>query len=81
MAPAELGEYLFGWPSTAVSNVVQALPDCLINIGACGDVEQPLVSLRVLHYSLGLPVDGQHYRPLGFLELLEKLGRLAPKVC
>lgn len=42
MAPAELGEYLFGGARPAVSDVVQALPDCLVHIGACRDVEQTL---------------------------------------
>jgi hypothetical protein len=64
-----------------VSHVVQALPDCLVNIGAGSDIEQPLVRFSILHYSLGFAVDGQYYRPLALLELLEELGRLAPKVC
>ena len=57
-----------------MSDVVQALPDRFVNVGACGDVEQPLIGFCVLHDSLGLAVDGQHYRPLALLELLEELG-------
>src|SRR5580692_9713 len=81
ITPAHLIENLAGGPSSAVSHVVQALPDCLVNIGAGGDIEQSLISFCVLHYSLGFAVDGQYYRPLVLLELLEELGRLAPKVC
>jgi hypothetical protein len=70
MAAAELGEYLFSWPSPTVSDVVQALPDRFVNIGSSGDVEQSLIGLSVLHDSLSLAVDGQHYWPLALLELL-----------
>jgi len=77
MAPAELSEYLFGRSSPTVGNVVQALPDRFVNISARGDIEQPLILFGVLHDSLGLAVHGQHYGALGFLDLFEKLSRLA----
>jgi hypothetical protein len=38
VAPAHLVKYLASGPSSVVGDVVQALPDCLIHIGACGDV-------------------------------------------
>src|SRR5271169_5726755 len=79
MAPAELSEYLFGWPSPTVSNVVQALPDRFVNISACRDIEQPLILFRVLYDSLSLAVHGQHYGALGLLDLFEKLPRIAPE--
>ena len=81
MAPAELSEYLFGWPSPTVSDVVVALPESFVHIGASGDIEEPLILFGVLHDSLGLTIDGQHYGPLALLDLLEKFGRIAPKVC
>jgi hypothetical protein len=39
MATAELGEYFFGGPRPAVSDIVLALPDGFAHIGLCGDVE------------------------------------------
>src|SRR5580704_11992916 len=81
IAPAQLVEHLAGWPSSAVIDVVQALPDCFVNVGACGDIEQSLILFRILNDSLGLAVDSQHHRLLALLDLLEKFGRIAPKVC
>jgi len=81
MAAAELGEYLFGWPSPAMSDIVQTLPDCFVNVGSRGDIEQPLILFRVLHDSLSLAVHGQHDGPLALFDLLEKFARIAPKVC
>jgi hypothetical protein len=79
MAPAELGEYLFGWPSPTVSDVVLALAEGLIDVGARSDVKQSLIGFSVLHDSLGLAVHGQHYGTLGLLDLFEKLSRLTPE--
>src|SRR3984957_8298907 len=81
IAPAQLVEHLAGGPSSAVIDVVQALPDRFVNVGARSDIEQPLILFRVLHDSLRLTIDGQHYGPLAFLDLLQKFGRIAPKVC
>jgi hypothetical protein len=39
MPPAELREYLFGGPRTAMGDVVVALAEGLVNIGAGGDIE------------------------------------------
>jgi hypothetical protein len=44
MAPTQLGEYLFGRPSPAVNDIVLALPNCLVNIGASGCIEYLLAS-------------------------------------
>jgi hypothetical protein len=74
MSPTELGEYLFGGPHPTIGDVVVALPEGFINIGAGSDIEQSLIGFSVLHDSLGFAVDGQHYRPLALLELLEELG-------
>ena len=46
MATAELGEYLFGGPRPAVGDVVVALAEGLVNIGACRDVEESLTLFR-----------------------------------
>jgi len=81
MAPAELAEYLTGRPRPAVGDVVQALPNGFVNVGAGSDIEQLLIGFRFLHDSLGLVVDGQQHGPLGLLDLLEKLARFAPKIC
>ncbi len=46
MATAELGEYLFGGPRPAVGDVVLALAEGLVHIGACRDVEESLTLFR-----------------------------------
>jgi hypothetical protein len=81
MAPAQLVEHLAGRARPSVGDIVHALPDRLVNVGAGGAVEQSLVGFRVLHDGLGLPVDGQDHRPLALLHLLEDLARPPPEIC
>ena len=44
-----------------VGNILYALTDRLVDIGARGHVQQPLICFRVLHHDL---VDSQDHRPL-----------------
>ena len=46
MSPAKLGEYLFGGPRPTMGDIVFALSDRFVHIGACGDVEQSLTLFR-----------------------------------
>jgi hypothetical protein len=46
MTTAEFGEDLFGRPHPTIGDVVVALPERFMNIGACGDVEQSLTLFR-----------------------------------
>ena len=81
MVPAHLVEHLAGWARPSVDDVVHALPDSLVNVGAGGAVEQSLIGFRVLHDGLGLAVDGQDYGPLAFLHLLKKFAGFLPEIC
>ena len=60
---AQLVEHLTGWTCPAVDRVVRALPDCLVNIRAGRDIQQPLVGLGVLYDRLGFALDSQDHRP------------------
>jgi hypothetical protein len=46
MALAELGEYLFGGPGPAVSDVVLALPEGFVHVRAGSSIEQSLTLFR-----------------------------------
>ncbi len=59
MAPAEICEDLFGWPSPTVSDVVLALPDRFVNVGASGDIEYLLKSFRFREYCGNLQINAQ----------------------
>ncbi len=65
----------------AVGNILYALTDRLVDIGARGRVQQPLICFRVLHHDLGLAVDSQDHRPLALFDLFDELTRFAPEIC
>ncbi|HLI81761.1 MAG TPA: hypothetical protein VKV03_17360 [Candidatus Binataceae bacterium] len=77
MAPPKLFEEFASWPGSAVGDVVGALPESLIDIGARGNVEQSLIRFRVLHYRLGFTIDGENHGPFALFKLLEKFAGLA----
>src|SRR5216683_5333278 len=81
MAPAQLVEYLTSRTRSSVDDIVPTLPDSLVNVCPSGAVEQSLIGFRVLHYGLGLAVDGQDHRPLALLHLLKKFPRFPPEIC
>ncbi len=56
------------------------LPDAFENAGFLGEVEELLIRLRVLHDQSGFPVDGQHDRLAGRLELLDEFRRAVLEV-
>jgi hypothetical protein len=39
MATAKLSEYLFGWPSPAMRDIVLTLTESLVNVGICSSIE------------------------------------------
>ena len=60
------------------SRVFKALTDAFLGVGAGGNVEETLVGFRILHYSRGLAVDGEHNGALALLEMLHEVaGRAA----
>jgi hypothetical protein len=62
-----------GRACAAVGYVIKSLPDTLLNVGAGGNVEQALIRFGVLDDGLGLALNGKHYGPLAFLELLHEV--------
>src|SRR5216683_7650282 len=81
MAPAQLVEHFAGRTRPSVDDIVHALPNSLVNVGAGGAVEQSLIGFRVLHNGLGPALDGQDHRPLALLHLLKKFPRFPPEIC
>jgi hypothetical protein len=79
MFPADFPEDFTGRPRSAGGYIVESLPDSLEHVHARGDVKQALVGLGVLYDRLSLALYGEHDRPLGFLDLLDKLTRSAPE--
>jgi hypothetical protein len=77
MAAPEVVEYFLRWAYAPVGNVVQALPDGLINVRPGGRVEQTLVRLGVLDNGLGLPSDSEDERSFALSETSDELARIA----
>jgi hypothetical protein len=67
MAAAKFVEHLASRAGTPAGYVFNSLADSLVNIGARGGVEQPLVCFCVLHDGLCLTVDGQDQGALALL--------------
>jgi hypothetical protein len=80
MAPAQLVEHLACGPGPPVNDVLHALPDGLVDIGASGAVEQALIGFRVLHDGLRLAVDGKDHGSPALLDRLKKFARLPPEI-
>jgi hypothetical protein len=79
MSGFELGEELFGGTAFAEPRFFQSLTDPFIDIGAGGDVQEPLVRPGILHDGGSLAFYGQHYGPLTFPELPHEIPRPSPK--
>src|SRR5437016_14030961 len=62
---------------TTLLYVFEALPDALKRIGLCGNVEQALIGLGILHDRFRLSIDGKNQRFLRFLEVLHELPWIA----
>lgn len=59
--------------------VFTSLPDRLMNIGAGGYIEQPLIGRRILPDGFRLTFDRQNHRSFVPLELLHELAGIAPE--
>src|ERR1035437_8701583 len=53
--------------------VLQALTDTFLCVGACGNVEQSLIGMGVLHNSRCLPLHRKHHRTLAFFQLFHEV--------
>jgi hypothetical protein len=51
MLSANLVEYFACRSRAAVGHIVKSLPDGLENIRTCGDIQQAVICLGILHYS------------------------------
>jgi hypothetical protein len=60
---SNLVEHGFRRKRCALGHIGAALPDRFLHVGACGDVEQPLVRFRILNDGSRPALDGQNHRP------------------
>jgi hypothetical protein len=60
-------------PHPALSRILQTLPDAFPGVGASGNVEQALVSFRILNYRCGFPIHGEDHGTLALLDLLQEI--------
>jgi hypothetical protein len=70
---------LFDVAAFPLPGFLEALPDALVSVHMCGDIEQPLVGLGVLHNCSRFAFNRQDNRALAPLELLHKVARAAAK--
>src|ERR1700681_525573 len=73
MSPASFIEYFPCRPRATVGYIVKPLPDCLMDIGAGSDVEEPLISRGVLDDSGGLAFHSEHNGAVALLEVFHKV--------
>jgi hypothetical protein len=73
MSPADFVKDLPCRGGTSVGYVVQSLTDTLFRIGARGNIQKTLISLRVLHNGRSLSFDPKHHGALALLELLHEI--------
>src|SRR6266404_2919624 len=64
---------------TTLLYVFEALPDSVKGIGLCGNVEQTLIGLGILHDRFRLSIDRKNQRLLRLFEMLHELPRIAPE--
>jgi len=79
MAPGVF-QSLTRWANSPLFYVFKTLPDTFCSVRLCGDIEQPLISLGVLHNGLCFSIDGEYKRPLRFLQMLHELGGIPAEV-
>src|SRR5579872_2377961 len=73
MESFEFVEELVGVAESSLTVVLKTLPDAFSCIGLCGDIEQSLIGLGVLHYGSRLAFDRQHHRALALPQLLHEV--------
>jgi len=79
MIPPERVNEFSHRPGTAFGYVLKPLPDALFCVRPRGDVQQTLISFRVLHDGGSLAVNGQNKRAFRFFQLLKKGGGVVAK--
>src|SRR5882762_2732422 len=77
MVAPEHFQYLTGRTHTTLLYVFEALPDALKRIGLCGNVEQALIGLGILHDRFRLSIDCKNQRSLRLFEMLHELPWIA----
>jgi hypothetical protein len=80
MIPANLLEHIAGRPGPPARYILNALLNAFIRIRSSSDIKQALVGLGILDNDLGSSIDGEDHRTASVLQVLHRLGRLAPKV-
>jgi hypothetical protein len=60
-------------------DIIQALVESLLFVSACGNVEELLISFRILHDGRGFSSKRKYNRSLCFLQLFDQHARLAAK--
>ena len=73
MCGFELGEKLPYGLEPSLLFVFEALTNSFFGVSLGGNVEQPLISLGILHDCRGLPIDRQHHGALAFLQVLDEV--------
>src|ERR1019366_5866100 len=79
MLAANLVEHFLCGTRATARDGFEALPDCLIYVGASRYIQKPLIRLRILYDCRRLAFNGEHYRPFTLFELLHELPRVAPE--
>jgi len=79
MLSFEFGQEFAGGPQPSFPGVFQALSDALPRVGVRSEIEQTLVSSRILHNRRSLPVHRQHHGALALLKLFHERTRPAPE--
>src|SRR6185437_7617249 len=75
----KVGEKFSNWPTPAPSSIFQALPDAFTGVGAGRDIQQTLISLRVLDDRGGSALHRENHRALVLFELFHKVARSSAK--
>jgi hypothetical protein len=73
MRSFELFKKLFDGPALSLFRIFQTLSDALPSIGARGNIEQPLICLRILHDRRGFALHREDQGTLCSLELLHEI--------
>jgi hypothetical protein len=75
----ELGEKLPYRPQLSLALVVNALANAFFGIRARGNIQQPLISLGILHHHRSLAVNRKCYGSFALLEMLYEIAGRAPE--
>jgi hypothetical protein len=74
-----LVKHLSGRSRAPARHILQSLPDALFGVCLRSNVEQPLISLGILHDGGCLSLNRKHHRSLALLELFHEVAGPAAK--